>query len=131
MTIEITLITGLLLQNLEKIEQINNIIIYAIVIFIITMTLLNLLSILNFYKAKQINEQVIPIPLNDIKRFFNEKNKIEKDIYLMIADTQKAIHENYIIKENKIRYIEKGSSRLIITIILLTIFLILLTIIIL
>ena len=130
LTIEITLITGLIIQNLDKIQQINYYIKYGIIIFIIAIIILTLSSILNFYKAKHINEIVTPIGIEDIKIFYKEKKQFDEEIYFTIEATQKATYENYLIIENKIKYIEKGSSRLMITIVLLTIFLIILTIII-
>lgn len=105
---------------MQKIREINPSLTYLVIIFMIITMLFTLRSITYFSNAKKINEQVAPIEWADIEQLYKEKREFDDEIYYIIHLTQKASAENYIIKKNKTIYIDKGSSRLLVNIILLT-----------
>lgn len=128
--IEITLLSGLIFQNYNKIQRINPYLNYTTVTMLIITLLLTLLSIIYFNNSRKINEEVIPIDKEIIKILFKENNNFEEDTVYLIETTRKAIEENSIINENKTVYIEKGFSCLMIILIIVIIIIIMLIIII-
>lgn len=68
LTIEITLLSGFIIQNMQKIREINPSLTYLVIIFMIITMLFTLRSITYFSNAKKINEQVAPIEWADIEQ---------------------------------------------------------------